>query len=91
VSDETAVPPAFTVGVKFRFDLTRQAWIVLAPELLFLPDEQAVAILNLVDGILSLGRMIDDLAAHFDAPRTHIAGDVTTMLQDLVDKGVLRW
>jgi pyrroloquinoline quinone biosynthesis protein D len=90
VTDE-AIIPALGPGVKFRFDPTRQAWVVLAPERLFLPDEQAVAILTLVDGTRSLGAIIDDLAARFDAPRVLIAGDVTTMLQGLVEKGVLRW
>jgi pyrroloquinoline quinone biosynthesis protein D len=90
VNDEAAVP-AFAVGVKFRFDATRQAWIVLAPERLFLPDEQAVAILSLIDGTRSLGAIIDDLTARFSAPRTLIVGDVTAMLRDLTDKGVLRW
>jgi pyrroloquinoline quinone biosynthesis protein D len=90
LSDETAIP-VFAAGVKFRFDATRQAWIVLAPERLFLPDEQAVAILKLIDGTRALGAIIDDLAGQFNAPRTLIAGDVTTMLGDLVDKGVLRW
>jgi pyrroloquinoline quinone biosynthesis protein D len=90
VTDEAAIP-TFAVGVKFRHDTVRQAWVVLAPERLFLPDEQAVAILSLVDGARSLGAIIDDLAARFDAPRTLIAGDVSAMLQDLADKGVLRW
>jgi pyrroloquinoline quinone biosynthesis protein D len=90
VNDEAAIP-ALAVGVKFRFDTVRQAWVVLAPERLFLPDEQAVAILTLVDGARTLGAIIDDLAARFDASRALIAGDVATMLQDLVDKGVLRW
>jgi pyrroloquinoline quinone biosynthesis protein D len=90
LSDESAIP-VLAAGVKFRFDTVRQAWIVLAPERLFLPDEQAVAILNLIDGTRSLGAIIDNLATQFDAPRALIAGDVTTMLRDLVDKGVLRW
>jgi pyrroloquinoline quinone biosynthesis protein D len=90
VTDE-AVCPALAAGVKFRFDTVRQAWVILAPERLFLPDEQAVAILDLVDGARTLGAIIDDLAARFDAPRDLIAGDVATMLQDLADKGVLRW
>lgn len=90
MSEETAIP-ALATGVKFRFDPVRQAWIVLAPERLLLPDEQAVAILQLIDGVRTLGAIIDDLAARFDAPRPLIAGDVTTMLSDLVDKGVLRW
>ena len=87
---ESAVP-AFGIGVKFRFDAVREAWIVLAPEKLFLPDEQAIEILKLVDGARSLGGIIDDLAARFQAPRAMIADDVTTMLSDLADKGVVRW
>jgi len=90
VTDETAVP-VFGAGVKFRFDTVRESWIVLAPERLFLPDEQAIEILKLVDGARSLGAIIDALATRFDAPRELIAGDVTTMLRDLGDKGVVRW
>ncbi len=90
MTDETAIP-TLAAGVKFRFDTVRQAWIILAPERLFLPDEQAVAVLNLVDGARTLGAIIDDLTARFDAPRDVIAGDVVAMLEDLADKGVLRW
>ena len=36
----------FPPYVKFRFDGKRQAWVVLAPERLLLPDEQAVEILR---------------------------------------------
>jgi pyrroloquinoline quinone biosynthesis protein D len=86
-----AAIPSLAAGVKFRFDKLRDAWVVLAPERLFLPDEQAVEILKLVDGSQTLGSIIDALAARFDAPRGLIAGDVGTMLQDLADKGVVRW
>jgi pyrroloquinoline quinone biosynthesis protein D len=86
-----AAAPAFAAGVKFRFDAVRDAWIVLAPERLFLPDEQAIEILKLVDGARTLGAIIDELAARYDAPRALIAGDVETMLSDLADKGVVRW
>ena len=88
--DEGAIP-ALAVGVKFRFDKRRNAWIVLAPERLFLPDEQAVEILRLVDGIRDLGVIIGDLADRYDAPRNVIADDVGAMLGDLADKGVVRW
>ena len=80
----------FPPYVKFRFDEKRQAWIVLAPERLLLPDEQAVEILKLVDGERSVDAVIDALAAQFDAPRAEIAGDVQAMLQDLIDKKVLQ-
>jgi pyrroloquinoline quinone biosynthesis protein D len=85
-----AAIPAFAAGVKFRFDQVRDAWIVLAPERLFLPDESAIAILQLIDGTRSLGAIVDELASRFDAPRELIAVDVEAMLKDLADKGVLR-
>jgi pyrroloquinoline quinone biosynthesis protein D len=79
----------FAPHVKFRHDETRGRWIVLAPERLLLPDEQAVEILKLIDGERDVDAVIDALAARFDAPRGVIAADVTGMLQDLADKGVL--
>ena len=79
----------FAPHTRFRFDELRQAWIVLAPERLMLPDEQAVEILQLIDGKRAVDGVIDELAGRYDAPRDVIAGDVLKMLQDLVDKKVL--
>src|SRR6185436_20970284 len=75
--------------IVFRFDETRQRWIMMAPERLMLPDEQAVEILQLVDGKVSVAAIVDTLASRYNAPREEIAGDVTEMLQDLADKGCL--
>ena len=80
----------FALHARFRFDEVRQAWVVLAPERLFLPDEQAVEILHLIDGARDVDCVIDELVRRYEAPREMIAGDVTAMLQDLVDKKVLR-
>lgn len=88
-SEDSAVPK-FAAGTKFRFDKVRNAWVVLAPERLFVPDEQAVEILKLVDGERSLGEIVDDLAGRFNAPRELIAGDVADMLRDLAEKGAIR-
>ena len=85
-----AAVPTLGRGVKFRFDEVRQNWVLLAPERLFVPDEQAVEILKLIDGARSLGTIIDDLARRFGAPRDLIARDVATMLGDLADKGAIR-
>jgi pyrroloquinoline quinone biosynthesis protein D len=80
----------FAPHTRFRFDEVRQAWIVLAPERLMLPDEQAVEILQLIDGERTVDIIIDELVRRYEAPRDVIAGDVIKMLQDLVDKKVLR-
>jgi pyrroloquinoline quinone biosynthesis protein D len=84
------VVPTFATGVRFRFDKVRGAWVVLAPEKLFLPDESAVEILKLVDGVRRLDEIVDDLAARFNAPRAVLATDVATMLTDLAEKGAVR-
>jgi pyrroloquinoline quinone biosynthesis protein D len=79
----------FPPHVKFRHDETRDRWVVLGPERLLLPDDAAVEILKLIDGTRRVDGVIDELAKRFDAPRDVIAADVTVMLQDLVDKGML--
>jgi pyrroloquinoline quinone biosynthesis protein D len=88
VTDET-VTPRLRRGVKFRFDETRQAWVLLAPEKLFTPEGTAVEILKRVDGARTLGEIVDDLASVFQAPRELIARDVETMLRDLETKGAV--
>ncbi len=81
--------PSFPRGVRFHFDTVRDSWVVLAPERLFIPDEQAVEILKLVDGKRSTDEIVDDLAARYTAPRELIATDVVGMLADLAAKGAL--
>jgi len=82
--------PRFAPGTRFRFDEVRSAWVVLAPERLFLPDENAVEVLKLVDGTRAAAAIVDDLATRFAAPREEIEGDVLDMLRELADRGVLR-
>jgi pyrroloquinoline quinone biosynthesis protein D len=82
--------PKLAAGVKFRFDEVRGAWVLLAPERLFQPDEIAVEILKLVDGQRTLGNIADTLSTQFQAPRALIAADVATMLQQLSERGALQ-
>ena len=82
--------PAFNRGFRLRHDAVRDAWVVLAPERLFLLDEPAVEVLKLVDGARSVPDIVDALAARYDAPREAIAADVEAMLRDLADKGAIR-
>jgi pyrroloquinoline quinone biosynthesis protein D len=83
--------PAFGRGMKFRFDAVRDAWVVLGPERLFLPDEHAVEVLKLVDGARSLGAITEALCARFAAPRDVVMQDVAALLEDLAEKGVMTW
>ena len=88
ISDSSVL--TFAPHIVFRFEEVRKRWIILAPERLMLPDEQAVEILQLVDGKTGVSAIVDSLAARYSqAPRELIAKDVTAMLQDLADKGCL--
>ena len=81
--------PRLPRGVKLRFDKARDAWVMLAPERVFMPDPIAVEILKRCDGEAALSEIIDDLAKTYAAPREQIAKDVIQMLQDLADKGMV--
>jgi pyrroloquinoline quinone biosynthesis protein D len=89
ISVSEASRPVLPRHTKLRFDETRQVWVILAPERVLAPDEIAVEVLKLCDGVRSVGAMVDQLAAKYAAPREAIATDVIAMLQDLADKGFL--
>lgn len=83
--------PAFATGVKFRFDAVRKAWVVLAPERMFVPDDPAVEVLQLVDGARREDEIVASLAAKFGVPVAVMRTDVGGLLGGLADKGVIRW
>src|SRR3954465_14264040 len=81
--------PVLPRHARLKFDETRQRWVILAPERVLAPDEIAVEILQLCDGIRTVEQIIDLLAARYTADRAAIGADVIAMLQDLADKGFL--
>jgi pyrroloquinoline quinone biosynthesis protein D len=83
ISVSEASRPVLPRHAKLKFDETRQVWVILAP------DEIAVEVLQLCDGVRSVAVMIDLLAEKYTAERSAIATDVVAMLQDLADKGFL--
>jgi pyrroloquinoline quinone biosynthesis protein D len=89
ISVSEASRPLLPRHAKLKFDETRQRWVILAPERVLAPDDIAVEVLHLCDGIRNVEQMIDQLAEKYAAPRDAIATDVVAMLQDLADKGFL--
>ena len=81
--------PVLPRHARLKFDETRQVWVILAPERVLAPDEIAVEVLKLCDGVRSVADMADQLAQKYAAPREAITADVIAMLQDLADKGFL--
>ena len=89
ISVTLASRPVLPRHAKLRFDETRQRWVILAPERVLAPDEIAVEVLQLCDGVRSVDQMVDLLAIKYAADRAAIGADVIAMLQDLADKGFL--
>jgi pyrroloquinoline quinone biosynthesis protein D len=89
ISVSEASRPVLPRHAKLKFDATRQVWVILAPERVLAPDEIAVEVLQLCDGIRNVGQIVDLLAEKYAAERSAIATDVVAMLQDLADKGFL--
>jgi pyrroloquinoline quinone biosynthesis protein D len=82
--------PRFAPGVRLQEDKARGRWIVMAPERMFVPDETALAVLRLVDGVRDEAAIIAALAAQYDAPAEVIGADVRALVADLVARGALR-
>jgi pyrroloquinoline quinone biosynthesis protein D len=89
ISVSEASRPVLPRHAKLKYDATRQRWVILAPERVLAPDEIAVEVLQLCDGVRSVEQMIDQLAEKYTAERGAITSDVIAMLQDLADKGFL--
>jgi pyrroloquinoline quinone biosynthesis protein D len=89
ISVSEASRPVLPRHAKLKFDETRQRWVILAPERVLAPDDIAVEVLQLCDGVRSVGQMVDQLAEKYAAEREAILTDVIAMLQDLADKGFL--
>jgi pyrroloquinoline quinone biosynthesis protein D len=89
ISVNEASRPVLPRHTKLKFDETRQVWVILAPERVLAPDDIAVEVLQLCDGVSHVAEIVDRLAAKYAAPREAIATDVIAMLQDLADKGFL--
>jgi pyrroloquinoline quinone biosynthesis protein D len=82
--------PSLPRHIKLRHDAARDCWLILAPERVFTPDPIALEILQLCDGQRSVAAVADALAARYAAPKERILIDVTSLLQDLADKGVVK-
>jgi pyrroloquinoline quinone biosynthesis protein D len=82
--------PALPRHIKLRHDTARNRWMILAPERVLMPDAIALEVLQLCDGRRSVAAIAEALAGQYAAPPERILGDVTSLLQDLADKGVIR-
>jgi pyrroloquinoline quinone biosynthesis protein D len=85
------VTPKLKPGVRLHRDRVRERWVLLAPERIVEIDEQAMAILDKVDGKASVDSIAAMLAAEYDADAAEIASDANALLGDLNQKGYVAW
>lgn len=81
--------PRLARHIKMRHDAQRDRWILLGPERVFTLDAVAVAVLQLCGGERSVENIATELAHIYAASEQQILADVSAMLQDLADKGVI--
>jgi pyrroloquinoline quinone biosynthesis protein D len=85
-----ASKPAFPRGTRLWHDKVQGRWVILAPERIFKLDDVAVAVLQLCDGARTVDEIALELSVSYNAPKERILADITPMLQELADKGVVR-
>ncbi|WP_245436215.1 pyrroloquinoline quinone biosynthesis peptide chaperone PqqD [Mesorhizobium tamadayense] len=78
--------PSLPKHVRIQYDPVRQAFAVLSPEKVFWPNEISLDILRRCDGRSTVGHIIADLAAEYDAEQEAVAADVIAFLQEWSDK-----
>ena len=81
--------PRLPRGVRLRDDETRGKTVLLAPERTFDLDDNAVAVLKLVDGSRTVSQIADELGTIYAADPRAIEADICVMLDGLAEKRVL--
>jgi len=81
--------PRLRAHVYLRFNEKRNAWALLAPEHVYWPDEISVAILQKLDGVRDVSRIIRELADDYDAPPHAVGPDVIEFLQTWADERLI--
>ena len=93
MSDSPQICPTSTPRlprhVKFRFDKTRDAWVILGPERVLFPDGVAVEILKRCDGEANVESIAGDLAQGFDTTVEAVQDDVIEFLRDMAERGFI--
>lgn len=87
---ESASRPKLAPHRRLHFDKTRDGWTIQAPERVFLLDGPGHAIVSRCNGDNSIAEIVDQICEAFpDSPRDMIAADVTALVRDFTDKGVM--
>ena len=86
---DAAARPRLPRGVRLVHSEAQGGWVLLAPERIFKADAIAAEIIKRCTGEVTFGKLVDDLAKIYAAPREKILADVGALLRGLVDKKLL--
>ena len=81
--------PKLPRGVRLVHNEAQGGWVLLAPERVFKADAIAAEILKRCTGEASFSRIVDDLAATYNAPRERIRADASALIASLAEKKLL--
>lgn len=81
--------PVLRRGARRHFDAVRNQQVLQGPERIIVLDDIACAILDLCDGSQTVQAMAGTLAARYQGDAAEIEADVTGLLQELTDKGLM--
>jgi pyrroloquinoline quinone biosynthesis protein D len=82
--------PRLARGVRLRQDRLTGKYLLLRPERGFELRGSALDVVRLCDGATAVEEIIGHLAAsHGETPRAQVAADVTRLLNELVERGLI--
>jgi pyrroloquinoline quinone biosynthesis protein D len=81
--------PRLAGFVRLQADPARGGMVLQAPERVLMLDEAAAATLKLVDGERTVAEIAALLAQDYDAPEAEIAADITALLDELAELGLV--
>ncbi len=87
ISDQAIV--RLPSGVRLKKDEARDRFVLLAPERALIMDPIGMAILGEIDGVKTVGQMIDSLASAYAADPQMIGKDVKAFLLDLAGRRIV--
>jgi pyrroloquinoline quinone biosynthesis protein D len=81
--------PKLERGVRLKHDVVRERYVVLGPEMLIELNQTGKAIMNQIDGALSITEIVDRLAQQFEINPQDIAQDVAEFCTSMMLRRVL--
>jgi pyrroloquinoline quinone biosynthesis protein D len=82
--------PRLARGVRLRQDRLTGKYLLLRPERGFELRGSALEVVRLCDAASTVTEIIDRLASvHGETPRAQVAGDVTRLLDELIERGLI--